>query len=462
MSTPKWAALTEKLTNDPDPSVRRKACQRLVATRDPEAIPLLRKVYLEDQDEHVREAAQNGLARFKARQTGQSVRQFPLSDRVLTMILGALTLVFTITLGLNIVGMLGNDDDDGPSDEPVEVFNPTDRNVLVGQIQERLQEAQTLVGVLAQLQSDPNNMTCDPANQVPLPLAFSEMDQKTYPDLALLANKFDASLNSLTASLVLLNQACTDPNVRTAKVIEAGSWLEQANLQLIEVESLLQNAIINPAATVGPTITPLPSRTPIPTVTNTAEPPTITPTATATPLESSTPTATSTPEASATPLPTPTATATLPFPTNLDYTTVLRDLSTRYAVMSDLKSPYGIGILDQWQNIQTNSEAPTNCETLQAWPEVYSLPPNQLTILNDPTVDDPMLKQAIQLQVEGMALALKAREAFERDCPLGVLADSAEDGITWAQGAWDKFNTSRQYVDLIRARLESEAAKTEE
>jgi hypothetical protein len=66
MNQTKWEIWTEQLLNSADPKARRKACQKLAATRDPAVIPFLRRAYLEDDDESVRDAARDALAYFKA------------------------------------------------------------------------------------------------------------------------------------------------------------------------------------------------------------------------------------------------------------------------------------------------------------------------------------------------------------------------------------------------------------
>ncbi len=455
MNAPKWAALTEKLTNHPDPKVRRKACLRLAATRDPEVILSLRKAYYEDQDERVREAARDALARFKTLAAEQSTRRFPLSDRVLNVILGVLVVIFVVSLALNIVRMLGDVSTKKQPDDQSGVFNPTDRTVLVAQIEERLGAAQTLSENLRTIIINYNQsgqVVCDPANQIPAALAFSEMDKKTYPDLAVIANKFDASLNPLTTALVLLNQACSDPNKQTVNVVEAGPKLEQTEAQLSEVASLLQMAITNPAATVGPTVTPLPTWTPTPTITNTPAPPTATLPVTATLVETSTPIHTLTPTISPTPTLTLTPRPTLPFPA-LDYPQILNDLSARYIVMGDIKNGYGSGMLDQWNKVKDGGAASTSlCDHLQLWPDAFALTPEQQALLDAPNVADPSLERAIQLQAEGLDFARRARELYERDCPIGALNTSMAQGIRLSEDALGRFEASMQFVEEISNR----------
>jgi hypothetical protein len=456
MNTPKWAALTEKLANNPEPKVRRKACQRLAATRDPAVIPSLRRAYFEDQDDRVRDAAREALARFKAMEAGQPTRQVVPSERILAILLGGLSVVFVITLVVNIAGMIGSDD--AESGEPNDIFNPTDRMVLVDQISERLDAAQTLVGHLRTAIDTYNTsgqLVCDVANQLPPALGFSEMDKKTYPDLGITADKFDAALNPLNTVLVLLSQACVDPSKQTTNVLNAVPKLDQAEAQIDEVAMLLQTAITNPAATVGPTVTPLPTWTPTPTLTHTPAPPTATVPATETPLASDTPPPTPTSEHSPTPSNTPTPVATLPFPA-LDYPQILSALSERLVVIGDIKNSYGSGMLDQWQKVQDGEAASTTiCDNLQDWPTVFSLTPEQQALLDAPSAADSTLEEAIRLQIEGINLAVQARALYERDCPGGSLSISLEQGIALSEEALSKLQEFQRLVEDIRNRTEN-------
>jgi hypothetical protein len=141
----------------------------------------------------------------------------------------------------------------------------------------------------------------------------------------------------------------------------------------------------------------------------------------------------------------------------LDYPTILDALSERYIVIGDIKNSYGTGMLDQWETIAEGGQASTTiCGNLREWPETYSLPPDQQAILDDPTVADPMLEEAIQLQAEAMGKALEARELYERDCPTGTLNVSQIRGISLSEEALNKFRESQQLVDQIYDRLDTE------
>jgi hypothetical protein len=455
MNQPKWGTWTEQLLNDPLPKARRKACLKLAATRDPAVIPFLKKAYLDDDDESVRDAAREALAYFKAVGEGKRMRwSLPFSERVLSTILGGLAVLFAISLLLNGLQMvLGGDKDD--SNKPVALGTPAQRDTLTDEIQNKLAQARELA---ASLQGEINNynatgqVACPLEYTMPEPVALTEIDRYTYPDLRIVGDKLDVTMIPLQSALLLLNSACSDPETQTAKVLEASSKLEQANNQLNEVGQLLQNAINNPAPTVGPTETPLPTLTPTPTATSTATPitPTLPPSETPPPTDTPAPTATAT--ETPTPTLTPMPTATLPFPEDLDYTSILRGLRERERVMADLKSPYGIGMIDQWEQAQTGGQNSVSHCTLDAWPEPFELTAEQLASLNAPGVADPQLEEAVRLQKEGLELAYQARALFERDCAALALANSAGQGLRLATQALENMTEVQSLVEEIRAR----------
>ena len=457
MNQPKWETWTERLLNSTDPKARRKACQKLAATRDPAVIPFLRKAYLEDGDESVRDAARDALAYFKAvgenRRMGPSL---PIGERALSILLGALAILFVISLLLNGLQIISSSDNKDDANKHRLVGDPTDRTALVNRIQDHLSQARDLSanlhGEIDQYNAA-GQVACPLNYTLPEPVALAEIDRYTYPDLGIAGDKLDVTLIPLQTALVLLNGACSDPAEQTARVLEASGKLDQANSQLNEVDQLLQTAITNPAPTVGPTETPLPTWTPTPTATFTATP--ITPTLP--PTETSPATGTPLPPTE-TPAPTPTLapTATLPFPSGLDYSAILKELRDRERIIADLKNTLGDGMIDQWENAGNNiPNAPSRC-TFDPWPAPFELSPDQLAALHAPGVADPQLEQAIQLQRDGIALAQQARALFEPACAGLTLANSADQGIAIATQALDKLTQARSITDEIRARPKEE------
>ena len=220
MNQPKWGNWTEQLLKSTDPKARRKACQKLAATRDPAVIPFLRKAYLDDGDESVRDAARDALAYFKA--VGESKRigrSLPVGQRALSIILGTLAVLFVISLLLNgLQIIIGSDNKDENNHRMV--GDPTDRTVLVTRMQGQLGQARELA---PNLRGEINNynaagqVACPVSYTLPEPVALSEIDRYTYPDLGIAGDKLDVTLIPLQATALLLNSACSDPSQQTIR-----------------------------------------------------------------------------------------------------------------------------------------------------------------------------------------------------------------------------------------------------
>ncbi len=456
MSQPKWGRWTGQLQNDPDPKVRQRACQRLAATRDPAVIPFLRTAYLEDGDEQVREAAREALAYFKAVAQGKRLRRaLPISERMLTPVLGVLAVLFGVSLLLHGLQLVRGDDKDDDRSNTIQ-GEPTSRFELIGEIETKLRASRELgadlKGEIAHY-NETGQVACPLSYTLPEPVALAEIDRYTYPDIKLTGDKLDLARFPLEASLVLLNGACSDPTTQTVRVLEASSRLDQLDFQLNEVDQLLQQAIRSPMATIGPTETPLPTRTSTPTATATATPvtPTLPPSATVPATETPLPSATSI--VTATPIPTIAPAATLPFPA-LDYRVILRELRDREIVMSYLKNTYGDGMIDQWEKAR-NGVDPTRC-TFDEWPQPFGLTGEQNAALNAPGVADPLLEEAIQLQRTGLAQAEQARAIFEPSCAALTLNSTAGEGLRLANQALETLTQAQIIVDQIRARPQDE------
>jgi hypothetical protein len=149
--------------------------------------------------------------------------------------------------------------------------------------------------------------------------------------------------------------------------------------------------------------------------------------------------------------PTPAATITpLPLPA-LDYPSILGGLSRRFIVLGDLRAG-GAGMIDQWEKARDGQPTSTACSLQPDWPEAFTLTPEQLALLHAPGVADPLLEEALQLQQEGIALALQARALYVRDCSSSSLVFSVADGLPLAQQAYDKLTQAQAIADEMRAR----------
>lgn len=442
MEKPQWGDLVEQL-QDPDPGVRRKACQRLAATGDPAVLPFLRNAYLQEDDPQVHEAARRGLAAFKAMQLGVSPgRQLPLNERVLTIALGGLAALFVISLLLNVVGMLGSGDDEKETNIPTGL---TAWETLTTHLEERVNQAQEDTTNLRQEIShhnDTGEVACNVAYHKPQQVQISEEDRQTYRDLTIITDSLNLALFQLQQPQASWDQICQTKVGSMAVGVDALKKLDQVETRLQEVDKSLQKAIDEPAPTMGPSPT-LP-----PTITSTPEPSLTAAPGTATVI----PSVTNTPPPTATPTNTPTPTKT-PMPTpNLDYTEITRGLSRRFEVMGDLQNSYNTGMTDYWRRAQEGEVLSNTFCRLPAWPEPFTLTEAQQVELNKEGVADPELEAALRLTNEGLTLAVEARALYEPSCQNLTLADTAAQGIALAESAREKLVEAQQLVETIRGR----------
>lgn len=452
MSKPQWDTLVDQLQNpDTDAKIRHKLCKQLAATGDPAVIPFLRNVYLQDEDDGVRQAARDGLAAFKAKRDGTRARSLPISNRTLRWIAGGLAVIFVISLALNGLAMvLGGDDDTGDEEAPT-ALTPVDRDTLIARIDEQITQAEeditNLRGVINHYY-DTGAVDCETTFHRPAGVELSSGDRDVYRrDLTGVADSLNAALLSLQRAQIRWDHVCNTQEVKMEELTAAAFDLDRVEDGLPPVRAALQDAIDNP-----PTPTPTQTPTYTPTITPSPVPGTATALPSATPPATSTLTATPTATVTPTPTATPSPTATLPFPA-LDYPAILRELRDRYLIMADLESTFGTGIINQWREVQESGQQ-TSTSYCQPgpWPVAFELSPDQLAELQRADVADPELERAIQLQQEGVALAFQARQLFERDCASLALANSLNEGLPLAEEALAKLLESQITVDAIRAR----------
>ncbi len=109
MTEPAWDRLVEQVSTAPKARARRAACRKLADTGNPAAIPYLRTAYLNDEDESVREAARQGLMRFRAQQEGHHTGGIHLNLRLLRVTFWVLGVLFLLSLGLNALVLVTGD-----------------------------------------------------------------------------------------------------------------------------------------------------------------------------------------------------------------------------------------------------------------------------------------------------------------------------------------------------------------
>jgi hypothetical protein len=449
MSKPQWDALVEQL-QDPDPGTRRKACERLAATADPQVIPYLRRAYYQEDDERVKQAAHDALASFRALQQGQSSKGLPVSDDLLRKLLMGMGGLFVLLLLANvIVRILPSGSGDDPKPTPIQT-EPTSWEELTARFQERIQQAQadttTFRTALTRYDAE-HVLPCAETNFVrPPALNLASIDQETYyGDLKIIGDNLDFALNNLQIAQNMWDNACRGNSLSIENQVAISQKLDLVEPLLSQQSTALQQALLHPAPTYGPTVTPTPTETA--TTEPSQEPSTLMPQASLDasgmpPISVETATPTLTPAATGTPTATP-----LPLP-DLDYETILVDLNVRFRVFADLQG--NSSIIERWQ--QGARGQAVSCSVSGQWPEPFAFTSEQQRELNRPGVADPTLEETVQLINDGLDLGLQARDLFESSCASGTLSQTAADGVPLAQEALNKLNAAYTRLEDLRNR----------
>lgn len=464
-SKPQWESLVEQL-QDPDPNERRRACLRMTTTADPAVIPFLRNAYLQDDDERVRQAAQDALAYFKALQQGGAPSS---SSPLMSKLLPIFTVTLVVLALLNVVvRVLPSGSDDKKTPVEVNLSAPTPRETLTGRMQERIQQASedvtSMRNEIAEYYSS-GSVKCESDYNRPDPLRLQPIDTQTYSDLAIIAIKLDITLDTtLRQAQLIWDHTCSVKSPQIEELLDATDKLNQVEYELSTQSTALQEAILHPAPTFGPTVTLTPTNTFTPTATATLVPETATPLPDVTSATSTAPSNTpEAPEPGVTPSPvllpsrTPQPTSTpLPYPEDLDYNAIRRSLSDRLIVIGDLQNRYKSGMIDRWQQAQTGETISTSLCPLQAWPAPFEWTPEQDAALHGPDAADPQLEAAVQLINEGLDYAYQARALYEPSCQSQTLASTAASGIPLAQTALDRLSAAFDLLEEIRQRKQDD------
>ncbi|WP_119072444.1 HEAT repeat domain-containing protein [Aggregatilinea lenta] len=456
MAAPAREELVERL-HDSKPKIRRKAVRQLAVTHDPAVVPLLRTAYLGDEDPSVREDARKALAMFKAMELNGGRRPLPVSETALSRVLRILLILFVVSLVANIawVGIngLGDDDDDsGPT---------TDRAALISALAERTTQAgEDLKALREEIEhhNETDEVRCEATYHRPQPYALAAADRSAYPDLADIEDLLTPALTDLQRAQTIWDTICQQQSADLIQGLEALKQLDHVSMSLDAIRDALDEALREPTATATahPSATATQAEatvetaadTPIPAELATLEPG-VTPTA-APPTATLTITPTSEPTDTPTITPTPTQTP-LPYP-NLDYDTILRQLSDRLVILGDLQNTYETGMIDYWNKAQAGQAVSTTFCSLPAWPTYFFWNDAQRAELERPDAADPELAQAVALINSGLDNALPARELFESSCRAQTLATTATQGLPLAEQAVSDFTEAQQLIEQIRGR----------
>ncbi|HML24573.1 MAG TPA: HEAT repeat domain-containing protein [Aggregatilinea sp.] len=454
MAAPAREELVERL-HDSKARVRRQAVRKLAATRDPSVIPLLRTAYMSDEDDSVRDAAHEGLSMFRAMESGGSSRSFPVSDVVLSRALRVLLILFVVSLLANgvLIGInaLGGD---GESDETT-----TPRTELIDAFSVRLdQAAEDAKSLRAEIEhhNETDEVVCAATFSRPEPYLLSDADRSAYSDLAAIADSFNPALTELQQAQAAWDTICQQQTASLIQGIEALKHLDHVEAVVDATRVALDTAMQAPVFTPTPPPTATSAQPDISATESAVEPeapatlePGVTPTGAP---PSAAPTLPPTPAPTGTPTITPTVTQTpLPYP-NLDYDTILRQLSDRLVIVGDLQNSYQTGMIDYWKRaLQGQAVSLTIC-TFPEWPDYFFWNDAQRAELERTDVADPELEQAVTFVNAGLDSALPARELFESSCQSQTLASTADQGLSLAEQAVSDFSDAQKLIEQIRGR----------
>lgn len=244
MSTAQWDDLIEKLQDD-DPNVRRMACEVLAATRDPRAISYLRNVYLQEDDKRVRQAAEDGLAMFKAIQLGVERQRPALLSRL------ALSLVVLLVLSLLLNGLVivmgGDEDEQTEVDLLIELHDS-----WITAAQENAATLHTRMARYLETASVDTTgvVDCKPLGKRIIPLPLDPVQQAAYPVFTTVNRLYNQAVPKLQSARTIWEGVCSQ-QADMGTLVPAGLQdLEEVQAVLGNAESALQTIKDNPPAPV--------------------------------------------------------------------------------------------------------------------------------------------------------------------------------------------------------------------
>lgn len=412
MPDAKLAALIEQLHSD-DPKARAKACQAMGKLGDPEAIPYLSKVYQRlEEDPKVVAAAENALRKFARKAPGASGGL--LSARRLRTLVMVLAGSLVLLLLLNVVLRLGGDDD---SDTEVTTNNnnASERDGLIETYQTLYQTTRGNFDLMrTEWGVSLGQLPCaDEANESMQPIQISDKDRNTYPDIGPFADELNLIIPRLKLVIDKWSLLCSQPAGARGNLDDftgANDTLNQLEGRLNTVNTLLTQAITNPAPTVGPTptFTPLPpgvpSLTPIPTLTPTPD---------------------------YTPTPAPTVEVSI--------------LSDILLQINNGKSGVELIKLRYWEPVQQQQPLPFGCN--------YSSPlPTPYPTDNPALATDGELAEVVRLLNEGITALSNSVNSFTTTCIGGGVSGAVEQGIADADLALSNFTQAETLLNTISLR----------
>ncbi|NJL93150.1 MAG: hypothetical protein HC915_05200 [Anaerolineae bacterium] len=232
---------TSKL-KDAAPEIRAQACKELGRLRDPAAIRPLVNAYQQDSEASVRLAAEAALRKLGRQAPGAGGEGWL---RVATL---ALVGSLVILLGLNVALRLGGGDAEEVAAPTATPETPTDRDVLLSQYQNLLQQAQADVAAMrAEWNLGAGQLTCAATLNRPQPIEMRPIDDQTYPDFGFVPTLNQAVTNLNFFPIRFWDVACADGTRGTVQqAIDASDELTRIETFLAQAEQGLTQAIENP------------------------------------------------------------------------------------------------------------------------------------------------------------------------------------------------------------------------
>jgi hypothetical protein len=261
----------EKLKSN-KPRQRRKACADIAKTKNPEAIPVLVRVYQADPDEKVREAAAKALKTFRAMQPRERGGTSPLLRNAMIGLGGLLVLLVIANVLLTVID--GGDED---GEETVDPGRLADRDTLLVNYTENIESMETsaaaIVEELDKVAPADQSPDCGRSIDRPSPVELTPIEVFTYPDLVVAfgpETQYRTNIEALNLAYDDYKSNCR--NLGAVEVIDLTGRLTAVRDSVPGMLTTVNDLRLNPEPTRDPETFGLPTDTPIPVPTATSVP----------------------------------------------------------------------------------------------------------------------------------------------------------------------------------------------
>jgi hypothetical protein len=369
---------------------------------DPTAIPELARIYQEEDDPVVREAASDALRFFAKQEKSGGGGSSALRNVSVLLVISLVALV-----ALNVVTRMGSASDDTDEADvtatPTAATVPTDRDILMTNYTLRLFEALDDINAMrTDWANGAGALTCEVTLKRPQPFIVQEIDRQTYPDITFV-DDYNQALTDLQTVTAEYDAACASPELGTEEQRTAAeASLTSIESQLTIVADAMSTASESPVATIAPP-------TPVPTATF-----------------------------DVTLTPSPTATVTLVPTLNPEVSTVVRELDRR---ISNTETELNSLINNKWLIVQAGGVSQFGC-TGASFADPYDGASEQVL------TDEPDLEAIIVVLNEALIAAQASADLYATNCTNGTLnATIIDQGLGQAV-------TALSNIELAKSELE--------